>query len=141
MEREVTGFSPYLETGGILIGHSEASGSIRVTHASGPGPKAVHRPTYFLRDTEYCAAILAQRYEKSGADYVGEWHSHAGGINHPSAGDLLTLNGIMKDPDYNFDIFAMVIAVRSGRIRSRRIRLNGYVVTKTFLRHVSIGSD
>jgi len=130
-----------LETGGILIGESDASGWIRVTHASGPGPKAVHQPTYFLRDTEYCAAILTDYYEKFGVDYIGEWHSHVGRMNHPSSGDLLTLNSIMRDPDYNFDVFAMVIAVRAGRIHSRRINLNGFISTKSFVCRVAIEPD
>jgi hypothetical protein len=141
IEQEVGRFSPSLETGGILIGHSDASGWIRVTHASGPGPRAVHQPTYFLRDTEYCAAILADCYEKFGVDYIGEWHSHVGRLNQPSTGDLLTLNGIMRDPDYNFDVFAMVIAVRAGRIRSRRYNLNGFMATKSFVHRVSIEPD
>lgn len=140
IEREVASFSRNLETGGILIGHSEPSGPIRVTHASGPGPKAVHMPSHFLRDTEYCATILRECYEKYGADYVGEWHSHVGPLNRPSEGDLLTLSGIMSDPDYNFEAFAMVIATRSGRIRSRRIMLNGFIATKAFVHRVTINN-
>jgi hypothetical protein len=101
----------------------------------------VHQPTYFLRDTEYCAAILADYYEKFGVDYIGEWHSHVGRMNHPSGGDLLTLDGIMRDPDYNFDVFAMIIAVRSRRILSRRINLNGFMATKSFVHRVSIERD
>ncbi len=138
IEREVASFSRNLETGGILIGHSEPSGLIRVTQASGPGPNAVHMPSHFLRDTDYCARILRECYDKSGADYVGEWHSHVGRMNHPSAGDLLTLSGIMSDPEYDFEAFAMVIAVRSGRIRSRRIRLNGFIATNAFVHPVTI---
>ena len=131
-------FSSSLETGGILIGHSGPSGLIRVTYASGPGPNAVHQPTYFLRDTQYCANILLEQYERSGADYVGEWHSHVGRLNRPSEGDLITLNGIITDPDYNFDVFAMVIAVRGGRLRRRRLKLNGFVATETLIREVKI---
>lgn len=138
IEREVAGFSRNLETGGILIGFTDATGLIRVTHASGPGPNAVHQPSHFLRDTEYCAKILRQCYEETGADYVGEWHSHVGRLTHPSGGDLVTLSGIMSDPDYDFELFAMVIAVRPGRIRTRRIKLNGFVATKTMLLRVPI---
>jgi hypothetical protein len=93
---------------------------------------------HFLRDTEYCATVLRQCYEETGADYVGEWHSHVGRLNHPSGGDLVTLSGIMSDPDYDFQSFAMVIAVRAGRIRSRRIKLNGFIATKTILHRVTI---
>jgi integrative and conjugative element protein (TIGR02256 family) len=138
IEREVASFSRNLETGGILIGQTDSTGLIRVTHASGPGPNAVHQPSYFLRDTEYCAKILRDCYDETGSDYVGEWHSHVGRLNHPSAGDLLTLSGIMSDPDYDFDVFAMVIAVKAGRIRSRRIRLNGFIATKALVHRVTI---
>lgn len=138
IEREVAEFSRQLETGGILIGHTETTGLIRVTKATGPGPNAIHEASHFLRDTEYCAKILRRCYEETGADYVGEWHSHVGRLSHPSGGDLVTLSGIMSDPDYDFEVFAMVIAVRPGRIRSRRIRLNGFIATKTVLRRVTI---
>lgn len=138
IEREVRNFRPDLETGGILIGHTDSSGTITVTHASGPGPKAIHTPSYFLRDTKYCADVLRRCYDESGADYVGEWHSHVGRLNRPSPGDLLTLSGIMNDPDYKFDFFAMVIAVRMGRIRSRGIRLNGFMVTPSSVSKVNI---
>lgn len=131
-------FRSDLETGGILIGHADAAGSISVTHASGPGPQAIHLPTYFLRDTGYCAEVLRRCYEASGADYVGEWHSHVGRLNRPSSGDLHTLRGIMNDPDYEFDSFAMVIAVRAGRVRRRRIRLHGYVATPHSVMKVKI---
>lgn len=138
IEREVMTFSLSLETGGILIGHSEPSGLVRVTFASGPGPKAVHLPTYFLRDTQYCANILREHYAQSGADYVGEWHSHVGRMPRPSGGDLMTLNGIMSDPDYDFNVFAMIIVVSSRRLRHRRLKLNGFIATKKQITRIKI---
>jgi hypothetical protein len=44
----------------------------------------------------------------------------------------------MNDPDYEFDSFAMVIAVRAGRVRTRRIRLYGYVATPHWVLYVKI---
>jgi hypothetical protein len=102
---------------------------IRVTHASGPGPNAVHTPTYFLRDTQYCARVLREHYDRFGVDYIGEWHSHVDPLRVPSPGDLLTLAGIMRDPDYDFQSFIMLLAVKIGRQRSR-LELHGFVATK-----------
>jgi hypothetical protein len=49
----------------------------------------------------------------------------------------MTLNGIITDPDYNFDIFAMIIAVGRRRLR-RRLKLNGFIATKRFITEVKI---
>jgi integrative and conjugative element protein (TIGR02256 family) len=118
-----------VETGGILMGRFDSAGAISVTHASGPGPNAVHEPAFFLRDTAYCAGVLREHYERSGADYVGEWHTHVDGLRVPSPGDLLTLAGIMHDPDYDFQYFAMLLAVKFRRRRSR-LELHAFVATR-----------
>jgi integrative and conjugative element protein (TIGR02256 family) len=107
--------SPTIETGGILIGHHIGS-NIAVTRATDAGPNAHASETRFVRDTEYCQQILNQEFATSGADYIGEWHSHVVDIHGPSHGDLETLGGIMLDPDYDFPTFAMVLAiVQKGR--------------------------
>lgn len=108
-----------------------------MTHVSGPGPNAVHTPAYFLRDTEYCARVLREHYNRFGVDYIGEWHSHVGLLRAPSSGDLLTLAGIMRDPDYDFQSFVMLLAVKAGRRRSRR-ELHGFVATKNTVSKVEI---
>ncbi len=118
-----------VETGGILMGPAGSATEIRVTHASGPGVNAVHTPTYFLRDTEYCARVLKEHYDKFGVDYIGEWHSHVDLLRVPSPGDLLTLAGIMRDPDYDFQSFVMLLAVKTGSWRSR-LELHGFVATQ-----------
>lgn len=137
IRREVEGFRRDLETGGILMGRSESASIITVTHVSGPGPNAIHEPTYFLRDTAYCAAVLRDRYERFGVDYIGEWHSHTDLLRHPSAGDLLTLSGIMSDPDYDFTIFAMLLAVGVGK-RRPRIDLHGFIATRAEVLGVTV---
>jgi len=118
-----------VETGGILMGRFDSADAIHVTHASGPGRNAVHEPAFFLRDTAYCAGVLREHYERFGADYVGEWHTHVDGLRVPSPGDLLTLAGIMHDPDYDFQSFAMLLAVKFRRRRSR-LELHAFVATK-----------
>lgn len=134
---EVTGFRRDMETGGILLGRIESEALIRVTHASGPGPNAVHAPSYFLRDTAYCADVLQEHYERFGADYVGEWHSHAERLKRLSPGDLMTVSGIMNDPDYDFAVFAMLLAVTAGK-RRRRIDLLGFIATREAVLDVMI---
>ena len=75
------------ETGGILVGKNIGK-DIEITDASEPGPNAQQTATHFLRDTAYCREFLARCYNESGADYVGEWHSHVIGLKTLSAGDI-----------------------------------------------------
>lgn len=98
------------ETGGILVGFNIGR-DIRVIEASDSGPNAQRSSTHFLRDTRYCQAFLAERFQQFGADYVGEWHSHVVDLHRLSYGDLLTLAGIFIDPDYDFETFAVVLVV------------------------------
>jgi integrative and conjugative element protein (TIGR02256 family) len=117
-----------VETGGILMGRIESATEIHVTHASGPGPNAIHEPAFFLRDTAHCAVVLREHYDRHGVDYVGEWHSHVDPLRVPSPGDLLTLAGIMSDPDYDFEAFSMLLAVKTGRRRAG-LEFHGFVAT------------
>jgi integrative and conjugative element protein (TIGR02256 family) len=102
--------SPNTETGGILIGH-HIGRDIRVKRATDAGPSARRSQCGFLRDTEYCQKILNEEFAASGADYLGEWHTHVIDLPRPSRGDLETLARIALDPDYNFPSFAMILAV------------------------------
>jgi proteasome lid subunit RPN8/RPN11 len=99
--RDLARSSQDIECGGILVGHNVGR-DIEVVAASGAGPNAKQSAAHFLRDTGYCREFLARRYQESGADYVGEWHSHVVGLHHLSAGDLNTLVGILVDPDYSY---------------------------------------
>lgn len=98
------------ETGGILIGFNDGR-NIQLTVASDPGPNAKRSASHFLRDTEYCRKCLADEYAHTGADYVGEWHSHVVSLRRLSGGDLQTLAGLFVDPDYDFVTFAIVLVV------------------------------
>jgi integrative and conjugative element protein (TIGR02256 family) len=103
------------ETGGILVGHNLGR-DIQITEASDPGPNANCSSTHFLRDTVHCREFLDRCYKISGADYVGEWHSHVVSLRHLSRGDINTLVGILIDPDYDFVAFAVVLVVlRKGK--------------------------
>jgi integrative and conjugative element protein (TIGR02256 family) len=64
-----------------------------VTHAVGPGPSALHEPKAFSPDSEWQAAQIAELYECSERrlDYLGDWHTHPGGVARPSRRDEATL--------------------------------------------------
>lgn len=111
------------ETGGILIGF-HAGKDIRIVKASDAGPNARRSSCGFLRDTSYCQAILDQEHATSGADYVGEWHTHIIDLPRPSEGDLLTLARIILDPDYEFPSFCMILVIN----RRRAPEVQGYIV-------------
>lgn len=98
------------ETGGILMGFNDGV-DIRVVRATDAGPGARRSSCGFLRDTKYCQEILDDEFTKSGADYVGEWHTHVIDLPRPSRGDLTTLASIVLDPEYNFSSFAMMLGV------------------------------
>jgi integrative and conjugative element protein (TIGR02256 family) len=115
--------SPMTETGGILMGH-HVGRDIRVLRATDAGPGARRSQCGFLRDTEYCQKILNEEFAVSGADYLGEWHTHVINLPHPSRGDLETLARIVLDPDYNFPSFAMILAV----VLNDETKLLSYIV-------------
>jgi|SRR6266850_21837 len=116
--------SPVSETGGILIGYHSGS-DIHVVKATDAGPYAQRSSCEFLRDRAYCQNILNEEFAATGADYVGEWHTHVVDLPGPSDGDLQTLAGIILDPDYNFPSFAMILAI----VRNQRAELMSYIVT------------
>lgn len=126
--------SPNVETGGILMGYDKKPLTVHVTHASLPGPNAFHSATKFVRDTEYCRKILLEHYNNFGVDYVGEWHSHIAPLRGMSIGDYLTVGSIMNDSDYNFNAFAVIVAV----LRKDEVSLIGYVSSNRYIQNVSI---
>lgn len=91
-----------VETGGVLAGVRDLQGNIKITHASGPGPKAIHKETQFHKDIEFCQKFLDELISLSGGDivYVGEWHSHPSSDNRPSGIDLMSLSQIANQKEY-----------------------------------------
>ena len=136
IEREA-GSSPDKEAGGILMGFIESQATVCVTHASTQGPEAQQSVSRFLRDTEYCRAVLREHYYRYGVDYVGEWHSHVLPIELLTSGDIDTLVGIIQDPDYDFPAFAKVLAL-VGNVDDEKVELLGYIVTRGGIVSVNI---
>lgn len=84
------------ETGGILMGYVDAAGTPVVTDVIGPGPAATHAPTGFVPDSPWQQRQVDVVYERSGRryTYLGDWHTHPGGVPFPSWRDLRTLRRI-----------------------------------------------
>lgn len=100
------------ETGGILLGHMDP---LRLTAAGGPGPGAVRTRSFFLRDLQYSQAFAARETAVSGAQWVGEWHTHPTGPPYPSPTDLSTYRRLQHNPDTAFsDGVLSLIVVPDG---------------------------
>lgn len=123
--KSLVGLSIGTETGGILVGRNIGR-DIEISDASDPGPNAEQTATHFLRDTAHCREFLARCYKETGADYVGEWHSHVVGLRTLSAGDINTLIGILIDPDYDFETFAVLLVI----VKKNRMELLVYVAER-----------
>lgn len=87
-----------LETGGLLLGYIAPDGVAVVLEVTGPGPSAVHQKSSFEPDHEWQQSELARRYAASDGvlGYVGDWHSHPGGLAIPSWQDLGTMKRISR---------------------------------------------
>lgn len=86
------------ETGGVLLGVSTAEAFI-VTRVVGPGPKAIHKIDFFLRDGDYAQAEFGKVYDLTNGEctYLGEWHSHP--LPVPlSSDDVDSMKSIAADP-------------------------------------------
>lgn len=102
--------SPY-ETGGIVLGYASES-SVVVADMVGPGPDALHGRRGFVPDAEYHEEEIARRYADSGRviTYVGDWHSHPGGLGRLSRLDLRTLSRIAREPAARLPAPIMLVA-------------------------------
>jgi integrative and conjugative element protein (TIGR02256 family) len=100
-----------IETGGVLAGVIDSSGNIKITHASGPGPKAVHSRIKFEKDIEFCQNFLDKLFLDTNKKmvYVGEWHSHPSSDNRPSSIDIKSLSEIGFQKEYLTANPAMII--------------------------------
>lgn len=103
------------ETGGILLGRGpEPDGTVHVEQAGDPGPNAMRRPNFFLRDLEYARDLADDAWDRSEAVWVGEWHTHLKPSGHPSEADLATYYRLLSATDLDFDVFVSIIAIPSG---------------------------
>jgi integrative and conjugative element protein (TIGR02256 family) len=124
-----------VETGGILIGFETEEKDIIVLRASGPGPKSVMTETRFERDIEHCQKQLEKASSELGIRglYMGEWHFHPSGSNHPSPLDIKSMHEIACQENYATDRPAMIIVGYDLNL-SGTIHLitAGYLMTEIF---------
>lgn len=119
---------PDRETGGILLGRSNRRGVVTVTKVSPPGPRAVHKRYFFLRDTRFLQRWLDNEYERSDAaeDYVGEWHVHPKLDAPPSCVDRRAHWRIARRSNYKTD--EPVLLIVENAPAARRFRVYGFEV-------------
>lgn len=98
-----------LETGGILLGQGDGLPDFYVMRAGGPGPKALHEPTRFIRDLDYATALARQAWADVQAVWIGEWHTHPIARPVPSETDLNAYLRHLQDPELGFKRFLSLI--------------------------------
>lgn len=100
-----------LETGGLLVGYMTELGPV-VTTIVGAGPGATATPTSFLPDAQAQQFELNDIYSRTqGQDtYLGDWHSHPGGLPFMSRRDRRTLASIAHHPRARLSRPTMLIA-------------------------------
>lgn len=109
--------NPAIETGGVLAGYMDKNGDVIISHASGPGPKALRSAVRFEKDVEHCQQFLEKIFIDSGRKtvYVGEWHSHPSKNNNPSGLDIKSLSEIAVEKGYLTDEPVMIILSNHGK--------------------------
>ena len=104
-----------VETGGVLAGRKDSQGNIKITHASGPGPKALRSKIKFEKDVLFCQQFLDELYmSDNNIEYVGEWHSHPSVNSQPSGVDIKSLSEIAAQPNYLTQEPVMIILANNG---------------------------
>lgn len=118
------------ETGGILLGRDSGDdGVIEVVRAAGPGPVAIRRHSYFLRDLAYTKRLARLAFEREGLQWVGDWHTHPRGPDRPSDFDLATYARHLADPELGFDAFVAMIVTPYPQHEWGGCRLSTFVYT------------
>jgi integrative and conjugative element protein (TIGR02256 family) len=86
-----------LENGGILLGWRSGEDRV-VVDLRGPGPLALHGRHCFIPDHDWQVNEINQAFEASDGtlDYLGDWHSHPGGVAEMSDLDSATLLRITR---------------------------------------------
>jgi integrative and conjugative element protein (TIGR02256 family) len=90
-----------LETGGMLLGYAAPRAEpeeLMVETVLGPGPGSRHFKHRFEPDGAWQERELAKIYQASGriTTYLGDWHTHPGGLPLPSRRDRKTARAIAR---------------------------------------------
>lgn len=132
-ESSLVGFK---ETGGGLLGYISKDKATVVTHACGPGPKAILTVKKVILDGQFIQEFADKMYEQSNYlfDYIGDWHRHLGYSLTPSTKDIIAMKlaaghpGMLENP--------ISIIYRSGTFFKTEL-LKAYVYVNQELRPIS----
>ena len=118
-----------METGGILLGRGpEPDGLIAAEIAGDPGPKAIRKADYFLRDLEHAQGLAMEAWDTSRAVWIGEWHTHLNGSPAPSTSDLGTYLRLLAASELAFTHFLSIIVTDDGAGDWMRPELSPWVM-------------
>jgi integrative and conjugative element protein (TIGR02256 family) len=115
-----------LETGGAVFGW-EAEEALVVACASGPGPRAKHRPRRFAPARATTHAVMERIHETSAGRYayLGSWHTHPLAPAVPSSVDKGTAEAMAGQVDLLLPRPLLLIVSMTGtsrRVRAKEIR-------------------
>lgn len=118
------------ETGGILLGRGPVpDGVVVIEQAGDPGPAAVRRRDFFLRDRLHAQALADTAWLDREAVWVGDWHTHPMGGPSPSRRDLRTYAGLLAAAELGFEVFVSIIVVPDDDLGWGRPQLHPWILT------------
>ncbi len=123
IEKE-SALSTVAETGGVIGGTGKVEdGNVVIVKASGAGPKAIKRHSYFSRDTKYAQSVIDAWASSSNGeiDYLGEWHKHLEVEPHPSFTDIETMRSIAMQSNYHISQSILIIIGESNNRKTLRL--------------------
>jgi integrative and conjugative element protein (TIGR02256 family) len=92
-----------------------------ITHVIGPGPRADHRIDAFTPDRDWQYGHIDALFAASGGsiEYLGDWHTHPGGMSYPSKTDIELLESIASSPESQCSRPLMcILSSKSNRVWS-----------------------
>jgi integrative and conjugative element protein (TIGR02256 family) len=121
------------ETGGIVMGKL-AKSEFSVTLIGPPGPNAIHRPDFFLRDLAHARMLAQDAWDLDRSEWIGEWHTHPHSGLSPSAADVATYRRHLNDPELQFHVFLSFIA----KLRGDELLLAAWAVSADNVRRLRV---
>ena len=121
------------ETGGILLGTVLKTNDVLITHAIGPGPKAIKKQKEFQKDYDYSFRILNLLYKKYSVDFLGEWHKHPSNCIQYSQKDfesMIRISSINTLPCFFIIVGNDFIDVGSKYIKIYSVDIDGILINK-----------
>jgi integrative and conjugative element protein (TIGR02256 family) len=99
------------EVGGWLLGYWAAEGAgVVVTHATPPGPRGA--PSGVTISASGHAARFEEAWQHSAGHvtFLGDWHTHPGGVPLPSSTDRLALEQLAEISEFGTPVPLIAIA-------------------------------